>query len=319
MNFYDLAQGGDPTHGNLGLYSQNAAIPGLQNHCGTKLRPAGHMDRAAYNIWRNINFDTDRKNNSQLGIKDFMETLNNNGSTLVPGDMVGVVTVPHEAIVSGVYIRIETPQEGTVIQMYHYENGVKTHMGPAINADSQGFYLFDTSNNGSFVVPPTSNGSVGFEIVNWPELQSRENDYCGLFGPCDRYTLCITFNVFIWSPVATFFCAEDKCHGLGQPCKAYEEPGAPPSPVVDTSLVLDQTANPEEPFEYVLDENAFTHPDGEDLTLSATGLPDWMSFNPATGTFSGTPPAGASGEFHIVVTATAPDGSTATDAFVVTV
>ncbi|WP_233965662.1 putative Ig domain-containing protein, partial [Pectobacterium versatile] len=39
--------------------------------------------------------------------------------------------------------------------------------------------------------------------------------------------------------------------------------------------------------------DTFTDPDGDTLTLSATladgtALPSWLSFNPATGTFSGT-------------------------------
>ncbi|MBQ4765478.1 hypothetical protein F9U43_22330, partial [Pectobacterium versatile] len=58
----------------------------------------------------------------------------------------------------------------------------------------------------------------------------------------------------------------------------------------------------------------FTDPDGDTLTLSATladgtALPSWLSFNPATGTFSGTPANGDVGSLTIKVTAT--DGSNA--------
>ncbi|MEI7198551.1 putative Ig domain-containing protein, partial [Pectobacterium versatile] len=58
----------------------------------------------------------------------------------------------------------------------------------------------------------------------------------------------------------------------------------------------------------------FTDPDGDTLTLSATladgtALPAWLSFNPATGTFSGTPASGDIGNLTIKVTAT--DGSSA--------
>ncbi|KHT27841.1 putative Ig domain-containing protein, partial [Pectobacterium carotovorum] len=58
----------------------------------------------------------------------------------------------------------------------------------------------------------------------------------------------------------------------------------------------------------------FTDPDGDTLTLSATladgtALPAWLSFNPATGTFSGTPASGDIGSLTIKVTAT--DGSSA--------
>ncbi|WP_323640787.1 putative Ig domain-containing protein, partial [Pectobacterium polonicum] len=58
----------------------------------------------------------------------------------------------------------------------------------------------------------------------------------------------------------------------------------------------------------------FTDPDGDTLTLSATladgtALPAWLSFNPATGTFSGTPANGDVGSLTIKITAT--DGSNA--------
>ncbi|MBN3244531.1 putative Ig domain-containing protein, partial [Pectobacterium brasiliense] len=51
---------------------------------------------------------------------------------------------------------------------------------------------------------------------------------------------------------------------------------------------------------------------GDTLTLSATladgsPLPSWITFNPATGTFSGTPGNGDVGSLSIRVTAT--DGS----------
>ncbi|MCA6972399.1 putative Ig domain-containing protein, partial [Pectobacterium carotovorum] len=58
----------------------------------------------------------------------------------------------------------------------------------------------------------------------------------------------------------------------------------------------------------------FTDPDGDTLTLRATladgsALPSWLTFNAATGTFSGTPGNGDVGNLSIRVTAT--DGSNA--------
>jgi hypothetical protein len=36
----------------------------------------------------------------------------------------------------------------------------------------------------------------------------------------------------------------------------------------------------------------FTHPEGDALALSVSGLPSWLSFDPLAGIFPGTPPAG---------------------------
>ncbi|WP_039495754.1 putative Ig domain-containing protein, partial [Pectobacterium odoriferum] len=66
---------------------------------------------------------------------------------------------------------------------------------------------------------------------------------------------------------------------------------------------------------FTLPSGLFTDVDaGDTLTLSATladgtPLPSWLSFNPATGTFTGTPDNGDVGSLTIKVTAT--DGSNA--------
>lgn len=61
--------------------------------------------------------------------------------------------------------------------------------------------------------------------------------------------------------------------------------------------------------------NLFSDADGDPLVLTATlaggaPLPSWLVFDPLTGSFSGTPPAGAAGALDIVVTAS--DGLAAT-------
>ncbi|UBB16003.1 putative Ig domain-containing protein [Comamonas odontotermitis] len=63
-------------------------------------------------------------------------------------------------------------------------------------------------------------------------------------------------------------------------------------------------------FSYIVGSNAFVDIDkGDALTLSATGaggaaIPGWLSFDPATGVFTGTPPAGSAQNLEITVTAT---------------
>ncbi|MCL2021453.1 MAG: putative Ig domain-containing protein [Betaproteobacteria bacterium] len=66
-------------------------------------------------------------------------------------------------------------------------------------------------------------------------------------------------------------------------------------------------------FAFVLPQDLFTDPDGDTLTLSATladgsPLPTWLTFDPVTGAFSGTPEMGSAGELTIVLTATDPGG-----------
>lgn len=92
----------------------------------------------------------------------------------------------------------------------------------------------------------------------------------------------------------------------------------------DTAPVLahaveDQKADADTPFSFIVPAGSFTDPNGDMLTYSATlqgggGLPSWLSFDPATRTFSGTPDDGDVGTLSIVLTAS--DGTeSASDTF----
>ncbi len=70
--------------------------------------------------------------------------------------------------------------------------------------------------------------------------------------------------------------------------------------------------------------NTFNDSDGDTLTLSATlfnggTLPAWLTFDPATQTFSGIPVDADIGSIDVTVTATDPSGHTATDSFNISV
>ncbi|MGM3174397.1 putative Ig domain-containing protein [Dickeya lacustris] len=86
-------------------------------------------------------------------------------------------------------------------------------------------------------------------------------------------------------------------------------------PPVLSTPVADQSVAQNGAFSFTVPANTFTDADsGDVLTLSATqadgsALPGWLSFNPATRTFSGTPGNGDVGNLSIRVTAT--DGSNA--------
>ncbi|WP_299752288.1 tandem-95 repeat protein [uncultured Tateyamaria sp.] len=86
------------------------------------------------------------------------------------------------------------------------------------------------------------------------------------------------------------------------------------------AIVLpDQASAEDEAVSFVLPANAFTDVDGDALTLSATlvggaALPDWLVFDAAAGSFSGTPPQDFHGTLSVQVTAS--DGSlSASDTF----
>jgi predicted outer membrane repeat protein len=96
-----------------------------------------------------------------------------------------------------------------------------------------------------------------------------------------------------------------------------------PPPTLANALA-DQHATVAVPFTYVVPANSFTDPNGDTLTYSAklTGggaLPAWLTFDPATRKFSGTPAAGDVGTINVRVTATDPTGGSASDDFALVV
>ena len=80
-------------------------------------------------------------------------------------------------------------------------------------------------------------------------------------------------------------------------------------PTVDSGI-SNQSAVEGQLFNFAVPLNAFDDVDGDSLTLSASGLPSWLSFDGTT--FTGTPDSGDVGTTSITVTAT--DGNGGTDA-----
>lgn len=85
--------------------------------------------------------------------------------------------------------------------------------------------------------------------------------------------------------------------------------------------ISDQTVNGDGTLNFTLPANTFSDIDvGDTLHLSATradgsALPAWLSFDPATGTFSGTPGGANSGDLTILVTATDAEGASVSTTF----
>jgi YD repeat-containing protein len=85
------------------------------------------------------------------------------------------------------------------------------------------------------------------------------------------------------------------------------------APVPPTSIP-NQVATAGSAWSYVVP--AFTDPNGDVLAYTASGLPAWVTFNPATRTLSGT--AGTIGSWTLTIRATDPAGAFATQSFVLT-
>ena len=99
--------------------------------------------------------------------------------------------------------------------------------------------------------------------------------------------------------------------------------GSNDGPVV-ASAIADQAATEDSAFSFTVPADAFSDVDASDvLTYSATladgsALPAWLSFDPATRTFSGTPENGDVGSIDVRVTATDGSGASAADDFTLT-
>lgn len=96
------------------------------------------------------------------------------------------------------------------------------------------------------------------------------------------------------------------------------------NPPTVANPISDQVINEDVAFSFQFDANTFADADGNPLMYSADlavvgGLPPWLSFDPATRTFSGTPVNGDVGNWTIEVTADDGFGGTVTDTFVLTV
>ncbi|CCI03112.1 conserved hypothetical protein [Microcystis aeruginosa PCC 9443] len=82
--------------------------------------------------------------------------------------------------------------------------------------------------------------------------------------------------------------------------------------------IANQTATENQPFSFIIPANTFTDIDGDNLTYTLateTVLPSGITFDTATGTFSGTPSDTASGIYNLTVIASDSAGEKANDSF----
>ena len=90
------------------------------------------------------------------------------------------------------------------------------------------------------------------------------------------------------------------------------------TPTLDNEIP-DQEAIAGQPFSFQFAADTFSDPNGDDLVYSAGNVPTWLTFTPATRTFSGTPPGTLTlAPNEINVTATDPGGEFVQDDFKLT-
>lgn len=105
---------------------------------------------------------------------------------------------------------------------------------------------------------------------------------------------------------------------MGIALPAWEPPQENQSPVVASPLA-DATATEGSLFTCTISASAFSDPDGDTLTYSASALPSWLVFDPESLTFSGTPGNDDVGSLTPRVTVTDPSGKSVSQSFVLTV
>ena len=119
----------------------------------------------------------------------------------------------------------------------------------------------------------------------------------------------------------TYFLQALDAYGTGK--GAYKLNAQILNPPVVSAEIADQTIAENTAWSYTVPAGAFSDVDGDTLTYSAKlangdALPNWLSFNTATRTFSGTPPLNFFGKLSLTVTAS--DGSASvSDTFILSV
>ncbi|MFN8518019.1 MAG: putative Ig domain-containing protein [Chloroflexota bacterium] len=168
--------------------------------------------------------------------------------------------------------------------------------------DSDDSLVYDATQKGGDALPP------------WLQFARSDRTFRGVPRDADVGTLVITIT------------ATDKAGASASTDFALRivNVNDPPSLV---SRLPDQTVTQDQPFVLTISEDAFTDADidtGDSLSLRAVGpdggdLPVWLSFDPATRTFSGLPRDADAGKTVITVVATDSVGEEAAGSFTLTV
>lgn len=123
-------------------------------------------------------------------------------------------------------------------------------------------------------------------------------------------------NKYVINPGQTVTYITNTIFGQGAPA-AVVLPNRPPTV---SNLIADTVATQGSLFNFTVPSNSFIDPDGDTLTYQATldngnPLPTWLTFDPTTHAFSGTPTKSDISNINVKVTATDPKQSSVTDIF----
>lgn len=125
--------------------------------------------------------------------------------------------------------------------------------------------------------------SDGTALPSWLSFDAATRTLSGVSAAADIGALQLA----LWA---------NDSYGAGTAASLTLTVAAPQPPVLSAPLA-DQSASRGEPFSYVVPDSTFYDPDeGDVLTYTATladgsALPSWLTFDAATRSFSGTPPA----------------------------
>ena len=137
-------------------------------------------------------------------------------------------------------------------------------------------------------------------------------------APAAGARVTLLYLVFVVNPV------QDVAGNDALPFGVHVMRGNPPpttnTPPVVAIPLADQEVTVDVPFTYVVPADAFTDADGNPLTYTAAlsdggMLPSWLTFDPATRTFTGTPTAADVGTVSVKVTASDGNGGSVSDTF----
>ena len=155
----------------------------------------------------------------------------------------------------------------------------------------------------------TATLSDGGRLPSWLTFDPATRTFTGTPGPGDGGTVRVT----VMASDGTATVSDEFVLMVMQ----GNTPPVVANPLADQEVMIDV------PFTYVVPADAFTDADGDPLTYTAATrdgglLPSWLTFDPATRTFTGTPASSDSGT--VFVTVTASDGTaTVSDEFAVRV
>ncbi|MFM7265257.1 MAG: putative Ig domain-containing protein, partial [Cyanobium sp.] len=152
----------------------------------------------------------------------------------------------------------------------------------------------------------------GEPLPSWLIFNPESRSFSGTPGPSDAGSL----QVKVTATDRAGLAISDSFTLLVEPVNS--------APVVATPIP-DQTINTGAPWFYTLPESSFSDPDLTDLlTYSASladgsPLPAWLSFDPATRSFSGTPVDADATNLSLKVVATDPADASTSDTFALTI